>query len=86
MGHLERISDLVSSWESEDVKHTLFKSKVHDQWIAAFRTKENVRYFERVLERILDVVKPYPDAIFLDTGCGISVKSLLSASRGFRIV
>lgn len=57
MGRLERISDLVSSWESEDAKHTLFKSKVHDQWIAAFRTKENVRYFERMLERILDVVK-----------------------------
>ena len=76
----------VSSWESEDVKHTLSKSKVHDQWIAAFRTKENVRYFERALEHILGIVKPESDAIFMDAGCGTCVKSILLAQRGFRTV
>ena len=76
----------MSSWESEGVKHMLSKSKVHDQWIEVFRTKENFRYFERALERILDVLKPKPDAIFLDAGCGTCVKSILLARGGFRIV
>jgi len=76
----------MNNWRSKEVEKTLQKSTIHDRWIAAYRTQENVNFFEQVMDYVTSVLNPRKDSKFLDVGCGTCTKSILLAKRGYTLV
>lgn len=70
---------------SAATKTTLEKAPIHDSWVSGFRTPENEKFFDRVLERVLHVVGAKPGERILDAGCGSGTKSMLLAARGMNV-
>jgi ubiquinone/menaquinone biosynthesis C-methylase UbiE len=61
-------------------------SAIHEQWVAAYRTPEARGFYEMAFDEIAARLNAPPDAAILDAGCGSCAKSILLASRGFRVV
>ena len=69
---------------SEDVKDTLKKLDVHQKWADLYRTPENERYYELVIDRVVRALNAAPESLILDVGCGSCRHSVRLAKRGFR--
>ena len=75
-----------NNYTSKDVKNTLEKLDVHEEWEQLFRTSENEPFFKLALDYITGVLDAPKDSIILDTGCGTCQQSIRLANRGFRCV
>lgn len=71
---------------SEDVKEALSGPEIHQKWIASYRTKDHVRFFDAAIDYLVRVLRAPKDARFLDAGCGTCTKSILLAKRGYQVV
>lgn len=69
--------------KSEVLEHTLAKPDIHQQWINAYRTAENERFFEQAFDYITWVLNAPKNSTFLDAGCGTCAHSIHLANRGF---
>lgn len=78
------ISIVMDNPSSEDVKSTLAKLDVHEEWVKHYRTPENEPFFKLAFDYILRVLDAPRGSIILDAGCGTCAKSILLANRGFR--
>ena len=72
--------------ESDEVKKTLGKIDIHQQWESAYRTKLNERFYEIVFDDLKQRLNEYSNGLFLDAGCGIGAHSIRLAQHGFSIV
>src|SRR2546425_888869 len=68
------------------VQNLLARPEIHRQWKRDYRTADNESFYEQAFEYILRVLKPAPDATFLDAGCGSCAHSVRLARRGFNVV
>jgi len=68
---------------SEDVKNTLAKLDVHEEWVKHYRTPENEPFFKLAFDYIAGVLDAPRDSIILDAGCGTCQHSVRLAKRGF---
>ncbi len=67
------------------LKETYETRTVHENWEAVYRGNPlQDRLNARILDRVLAVVRPQPDAHFLDAGCGVGHHSAAIARRGYR--
>ena len=71
--------------KSRDVESSLAKPDIHQQWIETYYQDENEAISERVIDRILGILNPPAESIFLDAGCGICADAILVAERGFTV-
>lgn len=69
---------------SEDVKSTLAKLDVHEEWAKHYRTPENEPFFKLAFDYITRVLDAPRGSIILDAGCGTCQHSIRLANRGFR--
>src|SRR5437762_3504696 len=70
-----------------NLKPTYERPVIHDRWEAVYRSNPlQDRLNAALLDRALACVKPAPDALFLDAGCGVGYHSLAIAAHGFRVV
>ncbi len=70
-----------------DLKQTYENPIIHEMWRSAYRTNPlQARFNERILDRVLDLMTPAPECLFLDAGCGTGDHSLRIARRGYRCV
>ncbi len=75
---------MTKKMEVEGVRLWLGDAETHQGWKDTFyEDLENQKFYEAAFERILDVVAPPEDAIFLDAGCGFCAHSIRLAKRGF---
>ena len=69
---------------SKDVKRTLAKLDVHEDWEKHYRTPENEPFFKLAFDYVTRVLDAPRDSIILDAGCGTCQHSIRLANRGFR--
>ena len=67
------------------VGDALSGASIHEQWVSTYRTPEAQGFYEIAFDEITRRLNPQPDAEMLDAGCGSCAKSVLLASRGFRV-
>lgn len=72
--------------ESAVLKNTLGRAEIHQQWINAYRTPENGRFYEEAFDYIIGVLKPPKNSTILDAGCGTCAHSIRLANRGCFVV
>ena len=66
---------------------TYSEEAVHTGWVDAYRSdKVQDAFNERIMDRILNFVKPAPDALILDAGCGTGNHTTRILRRGYRCV
>jgi ubiquinone/menaquinone biosynthesis C-methylase UbiE len=65
------------------VEEYLSKIDIHQQWISAYRTEKNGKFYENVFDYIIRVLNAPSNSIFLDAGCGTCAHSIRLATRGF---
>lgn len=61
-------------------------SAIHQKWVSTYRTTEQHAFYELAFDKIARRLSAPPDSTILDAGCGSCAKSILLASRGFRVV
>src|SRR5260370_17155759 len=71
--------------QSELVQNFLARPEIHQRWTRDYRTAGNEAFYEQAFDYILHVLKPAPDATFLDAGCGSCAHSVRLARRGFNV-
>jgi ubiquinone/menaquinone biosynthesis C-methylase UbiE len=60
---------------------------IHESWESVYRSNPLQDEFnERIMDRVMKLLDPAPDALFLDAGCGSGSHTLRIAQRGFRCV
>src|SRR5947208_2299738 len=70
-----------------ELKTTYESDAIHKSWVEVYRKHPGMdRLNERLIDRMLEVVKPAPDALFLDAGCGSGKHLLEIARRGYRCI
>jgi ubiquinone/menaquinone biosynthesis C-methylase UbiE len=70
-----------------ELKQTYENDKIHESWESVYRLNPlQDRFNEALLDRHLRLLRPGPDALFLDAGCGVGYHALALARRGFRCV
>jgi ubiquinone/menaquinone biosynthesis C-methylase UbiE len=70
----------------EATEDALAGIRIHEQWVATYRTAEAQAFYEMAFDEIVRRLNPPPDATILDAGCGSCAKSVLLAKRGFKVV
>ena len=60
-------------------------SAIHQKWVANYRTPEMQVFYDMAFDRIVTLLEAPPGAVILDAGCGSCAKSVLLASKGFRV-
>lgn len=69
------------------LRRTYAQEQIHSHWESVYRGHPILnRFNDRVIEVILKYLRPLPDALFLDAGCGTGDHSLRIAARGYRCV
>jgi 2-polyprenyl-3-methyl-5-hydroxy-6-metoxy-1,4-benzoquinol methylase len=76
----------MSFLESNDIKKTLQKPEIHQQWEDAYRNKECEIFYEQAFDYIASVLHAPNGATILDVGCGIGAHSIRLAKRGFNVL
>jgi ubiquinone/menaquinone biosynthesis C-methylase UbiE len=72
---------------ANEVTHdALADATIHKHWVSAYRTPEAQQFYEMAFDKVAAKLAAPPDAVILDAGCGSCAKSILLASRGFRVV
>lgn len=72
---------------TNDVKKTLSKEKIHDSWISNYRNEDNEKFFVIAFDYIakkLGTVKK--ESVLLDMGCGSANHSIRMANYGFNVM
>ena len=67
------------------VENLLARPEMHQQWTRDYRTADNEKFYEHAFDYIVRMLKPPPDASFLDAGCGSCAHSIRLAQRGFDV-
>ena len=75
----------MSATLSEQVASCLSRPAVHRQWENDYRTPENEAFYELAFDELVRTLRPAPDALVLDAGCGTGAHSARLARRGFRV-
>ncbi len=70
--------------KSKLAESCLAKPDIHRQWYAS-RVDENESFFDEAFDYIVRVLKPPPNSVFLDVGCGICDHAIRLANRGFLV-
>jgi ubiquinone/menaquinone biosynthesis C-methylase UbiE len=70
----------------EATQGALAGSDIHEQWISLYRTPETQGFFEMAFDAVARRLNAPANATILDVGCGSCAKSVLLATRGFRVV
>lgn len=66
---------------------TYAQSEIHTHWESVYRGHPiQDRFDDKVMDRILKYLKPPPNALFLDAGCGVGSHSFRIAKRGYRCI
>ncbi len=69
------------------LKNTYQKDEIHGRRESTYRgNTAQDRLNDKIMDRIMDYLKPSPDAVFLDVGCGDGEHSTRIAVRGYRCV
>lgn len=71
---------------SNDVSSAMADVNIHAKWAATYRSAEAQAFYEMAFDDIARRLAAPRDAVILDAGCGSCAKSVLLASRGFRVV
>lgn len=71
--------------ESQELEKTLQKPDIHNSWENAYRTPENVLYYDLALDYIAGCLEATDTLTLLDAGCGICDYSLRLARHDFSI-
>lgn len=71
--------------KSKTLKQTLAREDLHAQWGRDYSPDEGGVFFERVFDRLTDILAAPPGALVLDAGCGSATGSILLARRGFQV-
>jgi 2-polyprenyl-3-methyl-5-hydroxy-6-metoxy-1,4-benzoquinol methylase len=71
--------------ESKTLKQTLAQEDLHEQWSKDYGLDEGAAFFERVFDRLTDILAAPRGTLILDAGCGSATGSILFARRGFRV-
>ncbi len=58
---------------------------IHQKWVANYRTPEMQAFYDMAFDKIVSLMNAPRDAMILDAGCGTCAKSVLLASKGFRV-
>lgn len=58
---------------------------IHQKWVANYRTPEMQVFYDMAFGKIAELLNAPPDSMILDAGCGSCAKSVLLASKGFRV-
>ena len=74
----------MKSYRSEDVKDTLQKLDVHQQWNELYLKPEDERFYEVATDKIVRVLNATDGSLILDAGCGNCQHTVRLAKRGFR--
>jgi ubiquinone/menaquinone biosynthesis C-methylase UbiE len=70
-----------------NLKQTYERNDIHEGWEAAYRGNPlQDRLNATLMDRVLACLRPAPDALFLDAGCGVGYHSLAIARRGYRCI
>lgn len=70
-----------------ELKQTYESRGIHESWESVYRFNPvQDRFNEVLLDRHLKLLRPGPEALFLDAGCGVGYHTLALARRGFRCV
>jgi ubiquinone/menaquinone biosynthesis C-methylase UbiE len=59
---------------------------IHEEWVSTYRTPEAQIFYEEAFDEIARRLRAPKDAVILDAGCGSCAKSILLATRGFKVV
>ncbi|HMK29478.1 MAG TPA: class I SAM-dependent methyltransferase [Terriglobales bacterium] len=71
----------------EPLASTYRQAAVHDAWEAVYRDNPLLdRFNNALMDRVLDILKPSPDSLFLDAGCGVGDHTLRFIQRGYRCI
>lgn len=70
---------------SDDLKETLARSEVHEQWWTDYLQDENAGFYDLAVDRIVEKLRPPADATILDAGCGVGDFSIRLARHGFKV-
>jgi SAM-dependent methyltransferase len=70
-----------------ELKNTYADRTIHQEWESVYRAS---RYQgdlnDRIMNRIMDLLKPSPGSLFLDAGCGIGDHSARIGRRGLQCI
>lgn len=70
-----------------DMKETYANKIIHQNWESVYRSNPLQDHLnDLIMDRVIQLLDPAPDALFLDAGCGSGVHTLRIARRGFRCV
>ncbi|WP_062485704.1 class I SAM-dependent methyltransferase [Candidatus Nitrospira inopinata] len=58
---------------------------IHQKWVANYRTPEMQAFYDMAFDKIVKLLDAPRDSMILDAGCGSCAKSVLLASKGFRV-
>jgi ubiquinone/menaquinone biosynthesis C-methylase UbiE len=67
------------------LKDTFESPETHQRWESVYRTHPLLdRLNDRIVERLLEIMRPAPGALLLDAGCGVGSHLMRFARRGFQ--
>lgn len=70
-----------------DMSATYADKAIHEDWESVYRTNPLQDQFnDLIMDRVMKLLDPPPDALFLDAGCGSANHTARIARRGFRCV
>lgn len=70
-----------------DMSETYANKEIHEDWVSVYRQNPlQDRFNDLIMDRIMEILDPAPDALFLDAGCGSANHTSRIARRGFRCV
>ncbi len=69
-----------------DLGKTYSDRQIHDKWESVYRDVRQETFNDQIMERIITLLKPSQDDLFLDAGCGTGDHSARIARHGLRCV
>lgn len=70
---------------SDDLKETLARSEVHEQWWTDYLQDQNDSFYSLAVDRIVELLNAPDGATILDAGCGVGDFSIKLARHGFNV-
>lgn len=79
------MTDHAGAKRSDDLKETLARSEVHEQWWTDYLQEENDGFYGLAVDKIVALLEPAEGASILDAGCGVGDFSIKLARHGFNV-
>lgn len=79
-----RLQDSLDNQKAKEVKSTLEKIDIHEEWVKHYRTSENEPFYDMAFDYIVKALGAPKDSVILDVGCGTGQQSIRLAKRGFK--